>query len=415
MHGTSTLQVDLDAIARNVGQLRAICAPGVRFCAVLKADAYGLGARGVMSTLKQAGSSMFAVFSPGEACELSGIDLPLLVLMPVMAGDVPGELLGKAAHGSLHFVVHESAQLESLDSLGRRLNVRLPVHLKIDTGLHRGGCEPRDAVIIARSINRSQGLRLAGVMTHFAQAASNESFTSNQMRQLDAVVEHVSQELSSDVIVHASGTCGALRGSEYHADMIRIGLAWSGHLTPSATGLERHLLRPLEPAVSWSSRLVLTRTIGEGEQVGYGGDWIAQRPTRMGLVPVGYANGYPLNAARPDDGGPGLSVEFETGNGADVATAPVIGRVSMDQFMVDLTDVSDEIQQGAPVTLISRRPGSPCLLSSISSRLGRSPHSILVQINSRVERVHLSGMTQRPVQTNTPLDAELPVANAVAG
>ena len=90
MHGTSTLQVDLDAIARNVGQLRAMCAPGVRFCAVLKADAYGLGARGVMSTLKQAGSSMFAVFSPGEACELSDIDLPLLVLMPVMAGDVPG-------------------------------------------------------------------------------------------------------------------------------------------------------------------------------------------------------------------------------------------------------------------------------------------------------------------------------------
>ena len=135
----------------------------------------------------------------------------------------------------------------------------------------------------------------------------------------------------------------------------------------------------------------------------------------MGLVPVGYANGYPLDAARPDDGGPGLSVEFETGNGADVATAPVIGRVSMDQFMVDLTDVSDEIQQGAPRH--SDLPSSGVAVPALEhlEPSGTLSAFILVQINSRVERVHLSGMTQRPVQTNTPLDAGLPVANAVAG
>ncbi len=415
MNGTSTLQVDLDAIARNVGLLRALCAPGVRFCAVLKADAYGLGARGVISTLKQAGSSMCAVFSPLEACELADFDIPLLVLMPVMAHDVPVELIEKARQGSLHFVVHDSTQMESLDSLGRRLEVRLPVHLKIDTGLHRGGCVPRDAVIIARSINRSRGLRLAGVMTHFARAASNEQFTSNQMRQLDSIVEHVSNELSPEVIVHASGTCGALRGSEYHADMVRIGLAWSGYLTPSATELERRLPEPLHPAVSWSSRLVLTRTIGEGERVGYGGDWMAKRPTRLGLVPVGYANGYPLEASSPKDGGPGLSVEFELGDGTQAMNAPVIGRVSMDQLMVDLTDLPDEIRQGTPVDLISRRPQSPCLLSGIARRLGRSPHSILVQINSRVERVHLRGLSRQSAGSKSAQEMELPVPNAVAG
>ncbi len=415
MHGTSTLQIDLDAITHNVGQLRALCAPGVRFCAVLKADAYGLGATGVMSTLKQAGSSMFAVFSPTEACELAGFDMPILILMPVMAEDIPIELIEKLTAGSIHFVIHDTSQMESLDSLGRRLGIGLPVHLKIDTGLHRGGCSPRDAVIMVRAIQRSSALELAGLMTHFAQAASSEQVTSNQMRQLDAIVEHLSSELSPETIIHAAGTCGALRGGDYQADMIRIGLAWSGHLTNAAGDLGDRLAEPLQPAVTWRSRLVLTRMIGIGDRVGYGGDWVAERPTRLGLIPVGYANGYPIDAATPEDGGPGLAVDLVLDDGATAMSVPVIGRVSMDQLMVDLTEVPEEMGVGTPVDLISSRPGSPCQLSSISKRLGRSPHSILVQINSRVERVYVHGGNQWQAHTDSRPQVEIPSTNAVAG
>lgn len=415
MNGTSTLQIDLDAIAHNVGQLRALCAPGVRFCAVLKADAYGLGVAGVMSTLKQAGSSMFAVFSPAEACELGGFDMPILIFMPVMADEIPMELMEQVSRGSIHFVIHEAAQMESLDSLGRRLGIRLPVHLKIDTGLHRGGCSPRDAVIMVRAIQRSMGVELAGLMTHFAQAASSEQFTSNQMRQLDAIVEHLSSELPSKTIIHASGTCGALRGAEYQADMIRIGLAWSGYLTNAAIDLADRLAEPLQPAVTWKSRVALTRMIGTGDRVGYGGDWVAERPTRLGLIPVGYANGYPLDASAPEDGGPGLAIDLRIDDPATIMSVPVIGRVSMDQLMVDLTDVPEEVGVGTTVDLISSRPGSPCQLSSISRRLGRSPHSILVQINSRVERVYVHGANQKRAQSDSQRQIEVSATNAVAG
>lgn len=415
MHGTSTLQIDLDAITHNVGQLRALCAPGVRFCAVLKADAYGLGANGVLPTLTQAGSSMVAVFSPAEACKLDCSSIPILVLMPVTADEVPPELMAKARQGDLHFVVHDATQMESLGSLGRRLGVMLPVHLKIDTGLHRGGCSPRDAVIIARAINRCKWLKLRGLMTHFAQAATSDQSTSNQMRQLDAIVENLSAELSPETIVHASGTCGALRGTEYHADMIRIGLGWSGYLTPSAKELEERLVEPLRPAVSWKSRISLVRTIGAGERVGYGGAWVAKRPTRLGLVPVGYANGYPLDADTPADGGPGLSIDLCRADGVSFASAPVIGRINMDQMMVDLTEIPEEVHSGMPVELISSRSGSPCQLSCLSRRLKRSPHSILVQINNRVERLYVHGMQEWQIQPESPVQRDVSTTSAVAG
>ena len=252
-------------------------------------------------------------------------------------------------------------------------------------------------------------------MTHFAKAASSEQFTSNQMRQLDAIVEHLSSELSPETIIHAAGTCGALRGADYQADMIRIGLAWSGYLTNAASDLGDRLPEPLQPAVTWKSRIVLTRMIGTGDRVGYGGDWVAERPTRLGLIPVGYANGYPLDAAAPEDGGPGLAIDLLLDDGATAMSVPVIGRVSMDQLMVDLTDVSEGVAAGTPVDLISSRSGSPCQLSSISRRLGRSPHSILVQINSRVERVYVHGANHRQAQTDSRRQIEVSATNAVAG
>lgn len=414
MHGTSTLQVDLDAIAHNVGQLRSLCAPSVRFCAVLKADAYGLGVQGVMPTLKQAGSSMFAVFSPSEACEMVDIDLPILVLMPVMGDQIPMKLVNQLQAERLHLVIHDAMQMKSIESLARRLKVSIPVHLKIDTGLHRGGCGPRDALIIARAITRSSELRLAGLMTHFSQAASSEYVTAAQMRQFEAVMENLSEFLSTDTIVHASGTCGALRGTAYQADMVRIGLAWSGHL-PEMEDVEDRLPQPLKPAVSWKSSLVLCRTVGVGDRIGYGGEWVADRPTRLGLIPVGYADGYPIDAASPADGGPGLAIDIHLEDSMSHWHVPVIGRVSMDQVMVDLTDVPGSIQKGTSVELISSKPGSPCQLTNMAGRLGRPPHSILSQISTRVDRRYLrSADVVRPRGSENEM-LDVSVSNVAAG
>ncbi|MEE2908539.1 MAG: alanine racemase [Planctomycetota bacterium] len=419
MEGTSTLLVDLDAITHNVGALRSLGDPDVRFCAVLKADGYGLGAPGIAKAIAGAGGAMLAVFSPEEAGHLLEQNLPILVLMPARGENLSDHIVQAVRTGRLHFVVHDARQMESLDALGLRLGTRVPVHLKIDTGLHRGGCGSRDAVVLVRAIQRSAGLVLTGLMTHFAQAASCETTTANQMRQLCSIRDSIGTDIPPDVIVHAAGTCGLLRGADYHADMVRIGLGWSGYLTPAASSLVGRLPVPLQPSVTWRSRIALVRTIACGERVGYGGRWIAERPTRLGVIPVGYADGYPQDGGHPVDGGPGLAVGLPSLSLDEQATVPIIGRVSMDQIMVDLTDAPQETDVETPVDLISAMPGSACGLENLSRRLKRPPHAILVQIHARITRRHISA--QKPLESRQQILAEtgescpLSSASAVAG
>ena len=415
MEATSTLHVDLDAIAHNVEALRRLCDPKVRFCAVLKADGYGLGAHGVASTLARAGSSMFAVFSLEEADDLADQPIPILVLMPTRAERLSVGLIKAAQAKRLHFVIHEAGQLEALDGLGHQLGVRLPVHLKVDTGLHRGGCSARDAIVLIRAIQRAGGLDLVGLMTHFAEAASSEETTAKQMHQLRSIRESIDSELPGHTVVHASGTCGVLRGAEYHADMVRVGLGWCGYLSHAATQLQDRLAEPLQPAVSWQSSLAMIRTIGRGERVGYGGRWVAERPTRPGVIPVGYADGYPGDAGEPLDGGPGLAIGLGLVGEAGPVTVPVVGRVSMDQLTVDLTDAPAGAGVGTPVELISRKPGSPCGLQNLAGRLGLSPHAILVRVHARVPRRHES-LRDAALPGDRALESKLISASrAVAG
>ena len=419
MEGTSTLLVDLDAITHNVGAIRSLCDPAVRFCAVLKADGYGLGARAIAPSIARAGASMLAVFSPDEAGDLLDQALPILILMPVRGDRLPKEVLDAVRSGRLHFVVHEAGQMESLDFLGRRLGMKVPVHLKVDTGLHRGGCGPRDAVVLVRAIQRAAGLELTGLMTHFAQAASSEATTANQMRQLGSICDSIGSDLPPHVTVHASGTCGVLRGSDYHADMVRIGLGWSGYLTPAAAALAHRLTVPLRPAVTWRSRIALVRTIGRGERVGYGGRWVAERATRLGVIPVGYADGYPQDGGSPPDDGPGLAVGLPSVSVEGQVTAPVVGRVSMDQVMVDLTDVPVEVEVDSPVELFSATPGSACGLENIARRLDRPPHAVLVQIHARITRSHVSAVVAMGTRGSSLAQAgessPMPATSAAAG
>ncbi|MCH2133144.1 MAG: alanine racemase [Phycisphaerales bacterium] len=406
MDATSTLQIDLDAIAHNVAVLRGLCSPEVRFCAVLKGDGYGLGASAVAPTLAAAGVSMFAVFSPSEAEALLPQGVPLLILMPTRADSFSPPLAAALKQERLHLVIHDAGQMQSLEQLGARLGTTIPVHLKIDTGLHRGGCDPRDAIVLIRAIQRSTTLALAGLMTHFAEAASSEQVTASQMRQLCSILDSIRPELSGRLIVHAAGSCGLLRGGDYHADMVRVGLGWTGHLTSRGEHLRDHLPEPLRPAVTWRSQIALVRTIAAGERVGYGGRWTADRPTRLGVIPVGYGDGYPHDAGHPADGGPGLAIGLpEAGPGE---TVPVIGSVNMDQVVVDLTDAPGAMEAGSPVELISTNPGSPSLLENLSRRLQRPPHALLVQVQSQVIREYTRAVSD-------PASPAITVAQVAAG
>ena len=394
MEANSCLQIDLDSLAHNVGVIRNLCSPEVRFCAVLKSNGYGLGAQEVAPTLIEAGASMVAVFSPWEAESLLDLGVPILVLMPVRTEDLSPRLLMAIGEQKIHFVAHDVQHAQELDQIARRLAVRISIHVKVDTGLHRGGCDPDEAIRLVEGVQLAPGLNLAGIMTHFADAATSESMTAKQMHRLRKVIGSLSGVLPSQTIIHASGTCGSLRGEAYHGDMIRIGLGWTGHLTPRAEELRPRLNEPFRPAVSWISRIASIRNIAAGEPVGYGGRWVASRPTRLGMIPVGYGDGYPHDAGRPSDGGQPLVVGLGSDHDESMRFAPVIGAVNMDQIAIDLTDAPDSIQVGSSITLISTSCDSPCSLEALSRRLGRPPHALLVQIQAHIPRHYLTTRKQ---------------------
>ncbi|MBG80655.1 MAG: alanine racemase [Phycisphaerae bacterium] len=396
MEANSCLKIDLDSLAHNVSSIRSLCSPEVHFCAVLKSNGYGLGAAAVAPTLIEAGASMVAVFSPWEAEPLLDLGVPVLVLMPVRTHDLSPRILMAINQEQVQFVVHDLNHAQELDEVARRLAARISIHVKIDTGLHRGGCDPCQASSLIEGVQRAPGLKLAGVMTHFADAATSDSMTSTQMQRLLQVIDSLHEELPAQTIIHAAGTCGMLRGPAFHGDMVRIGLGWTGHLTPRAEELRPRLKGSLHPAVSWTSRIALVRHVAAGEPVGYGGRWVASRPTRIGMIPVGYGDGYPHDAAHPSDGGGALCVGLGEDHDESMLAAPVIGAVNMDQIAIDLTDAPDSIQEGSSITLVSSCASSPCSLEALSKRLGRPPHALLVQIQGHIPRTYVKGRQQEP-------------------
>ena len=392
MRATSCIEVDLGAVGENARLVREALAPAdpgaprPRLCAVLKADAYGLGAPRVAKRLGVDGADMIAVYTPEQARELvdANIGVPIMLLMPVRELPRSDRLYLAATRGLLHLVVHDPADLNALCEVADGLGVRLPLHLEIDTGMARGGLEPRLASSLVARINEHPRLRLAGVCAHFACADTDAARTAEQSARFDAWLRDEAPGIGPDTLVHEANSFGVFRDSRYHRSMVRCGLALLGYLTEELRGpAESRLLRlagALRPCVRWVSRVVHVKDLPAGTAVGYGSTWVARRRTRLALVPVGYADGYPLalsNGARV-----GVAID-----GQPRALAPVVGRVSMDQITVDVTDLpADLVGVGTPIELVSPEPGAPNALPELARAAGTITHELLCRLSPRLPR-----------------------------
>jgi alanine racemase len=386
---TSWLSINLDAIRHNVGVLRAVLrpegatnAPGL--CAVLKADGYGLGAAKIAPTLEHAGIEMFAVYTLKEAAALVGATsrTPILVLMPTQGLEILRDLRSMPGYARLRMTIHSAGQLEELLAA---LDAGLPpigVHVEVDTGMSRGGASPSEAAAIVRSIVREPRLRLAGVFSHFASADSDALMTERQARLFDAWLDDVRDVLPRDCVVHHANTFGALRSSNHHRGMARVGLALLGYAIEEfddpAAFQHRDAATRLRPAVRWESRIIHESRLEAGATAGYGGAWRATRPSRLGLVPLGYADGYPLSLSN-------RGVVRVRANG-EWHVAPVVGRVSMDQITVDLTDLPDDARAGSIVETLSDDRAAPTFLPTVAHTGGTITHELLCRLSPRVAR-----------------------------
>ncbi|MDB5080900.1 MAG: Alanine racemase [Chloroflexi bacterium] len=369
-------EIDLEAIKYNVRVLRRYIAPS-QFTAVVKANAYGLGAVPIAKAALEAGASGLAVASFEEGHELrrAGIGGRILVL-----GYVSPDLAGAAVEAELTLTVNtpDLAQALSRAVQNRRRTFPLPVHLKLDTGLHRYGLEPDQALEMCKIISGLPGLALQGLYTHFASGdEADPSFVLEQKRRFD----HTRDLLEANGFYfpqqHLSNSASAITVKEARSDFVRFGLALHGyHATPEVEAEARKAGLFLKPALTVKSTVVRLSTLPAGETVGYNRTYKASEPRQVALIPVGYADGYRRSLSNKGQ----VLINGKR--------APVLGRVSMDQIVVDVTD-HQGLQEGDEVVLIGAQGDDAVSLEEVAAWCDTITHEILTGLGRRVKRVYL--------------------------
>ena len=404
MNSPSVIEINLAAIDHNMRIIRRLVGPLRRICPIVKANAYGLGTARVGRRLEASGADMLAVFAPDEAAQLfaSGVALPVLILMPVHEVDRTDLLYRALVRGLLHLTVHGEEHLERIVHLADTFGARIPVHVEVDTGMSRGGSTPDEAARIIGRIVKHRRLELAGIFTHFARAETDPDFTDVQLERLNALLAEQKALIPPTCEIHAANTFALLRSERYYKSMVRIGLAWAGF--GSETLGEGDALvagQALQPCVHWTSRIQHVKQIEAGTPVGYGSRWTAQRPTLLGIVPVGYADGYAMSLASTDQKAqdPRIGVfapgQHRRRTGPAEHFVPVVGTISMDQLAVDLTDLTDHPDfagavpgVGTVVQLVSDARSAPNHLPRVAAAGGMRTHEMLSRLSPRSQIVY---------------------------
>jgi alanine racemase len=336
--------------------------------AIVKADAYGHGAVAVARTLEAEGVNRLGVALAEEAIELrvAGIRRPILIL-----GLLPADEIEAAIEYNLSATIDAVATAEELERHAARHNRRLTVHLKIDTGMNRLGVRAEDAAAAAVTIRRMEHLDLEGAYTHFACAdCEDDGASGQQLARFTAALAAMRAAGVLPPVIHAANSSALVALPEAHFDMVRAGLALYG-ITPCAAAA----VMQLRPALALRSKVIHLKNVHRGEGASYGHRWRATRDTILGLVPIGYADGYPR----------ALSGEGQVRVGGRLA--PVAGTICMDAALVDLTDVP-AAAVGMPVTLIEADAASPISAARVAEQCGTIPYEILSGLGKRIPRVY---------------------------
>lgn len=364
-------RIDLSAIRHNAAVL-ARAAGRARLMAVVKAGGYGHGAAPAARAALEGGATALAVAAVSEAEDLraAGIDAPLLVMGPLTGGE-----WGRAMAARAEVAVWTPEAVGRARAAAAAAGAAARVHLKLDTGMGRLGARPEDVDAVAGAAAAAgEGVVVAGLMTHFATAdetrGENAAFMSEQLLRFRAAVTGLRGRFP-EATVHAANSAAILRQGATAFDMVRCGIALYG-CSPFGGDPDDHDLRP---AMAWSSYLASVKTIRSRESVGYGRVWRAARGTRVGVVPVGYADGY----ARA------LSGHAEVLVGG--RRAPVVGTISMDQLTVDLGPEATE-GVGEEVVLIGRQGAARITAEEVAAWRGTINYEVTCAVGARVPRVH---------------------------
>lgn len=369
-HRPTRAEIDLDALAHNFRAVRRRVAEGVRVMAVVKADAYGHGAFECARRLASEGADWFGVATPGEAAELrrAGISQPVLCFQGFWDGRADFCL-----RESIVPVVYRIDMAEALDRAARNAGVVADVHVKLDTGMGRLGMRFDEAAEFADALRSFEHLRVDGLMTHFAAADEprRDCFTDEQLKRFRDGVAAFRERGFRPTYVHMANSAATFAHAQTHGDMVRPGGVLYGlwrDILPATVGSP-----DLRPVMKLTSSIILIKRIKRGESVGYGCTYEAARDMTVATLPIGYHDGYPRamsNRGRAIVRG---------------AYASVVGRVSMDMTLLDVTDVPGA-STGDAVTLLGVEGEHRIDAEDIARTVNTLSYEITCGMSSRVPR-----------------------------
>lgn len=362
-------EIDLAAIAHNVRAIRKITS--AEMMAVVKADGYGHGALQVARVALANGAQRLAVAILNEALELrqQAVTVPILVL-----GYTPEEQAEVVVANEVTQTVFSWPLAEALSKVAVKLDKKAKIHVKVDTGMGRVGVQPEEAVKFIRQLMTLPNLEVEGMFTHFAVAdEQDKSYTKEQFAKFMAVVESLAGEGISLPLYHVANSAAIIDLPSTHLNLVRPGIILYGLYPSDQVDKEKILLRP---ALTLKARIGHIKRVKAGTSISYGRKYIAPEERVLATLPLGYADGF-------------TRLLFAKGQVlVKGQKAPLVGRVCMDQCMIDITDIPG-VETGEEVVLIGRQGKGSISVEELAEKIGTINYEVVCMISQRVPRVYL--------------------------
>ena len=367
------VSISLDAIAQNFEEMHRKLPKETKMMAVIKADGYGHGALAIAKTVESYEYVWgFATATAQEAGQLreAGIHKPILVLGYTFQED--DALLVRE---EIRPTVFQYSTAKRLSQEAARQGKTVHIHLALDTGMARIGFPvQKESVREIQKIQKLDFLEIEGLFTHFAKAVEADlTYTAEQLRQYEQFCQWLSQEGVTVPIRHCANSAGIMCVPRAYLDLVRAGIIMYGIYPSDEVEREKLFLRP---AMEWKAQIAYVKTVPAGCAVSYGGTYVTEKETKIATIPVGYADGYPRSLSNKG----WILVHGQK--------APILGRVCMDQFMVDVTDIP-QVRQHDEVTLIGWDHQAFLSVEELARLSGRFPYEFVCDIGSRVPRVYI--------------------------
>lgn len=373
--------IDLDAIRHNLESMKKNIAKDTKIIAVIKTDGYGHGAVPIAQEIEDYEYLFgFAVATSDEAIQLrkNGIKKPLLIL-----GYTFEESYEELIENEVRMAVFKYDMAKEISDAAVRLKKNAIIHIKADTGMSRIGIKPDESgADVVKQIATLPNITVEGIFTHFAKAdETDKTATYEQIRKFNEIVALIESRGVKIPIKHCSNSAGIVEIKEANMDVVRAGITLYG-LWPS-NEVDKTIIN-LKPVLSLKSKIVYIKEIEAGTSVSYGGTFTAGKITRVATIPVGYGDGYPRSLSNKG---------YVLIHGKK---APILGRVCMDQFMVDVSDIT-EAKELDEVTLVGESEGARLTVEEVGGISGRFNYEFVCDLGKRIPRVYIKNGV--PVKT----------------